>query len=69
MKNVFLILWGAFIASGWWGFGLFRYHEVEADLIPAWFLFLFIPVIIASLVALVFIILEFIVACHKNWNE
>jgi hypothetical protein len=67
MKNVCFIFLGIILTSGWWGFGLYKYHGIEE--LPFWFCILFAPIVLGSIVTLAFVVLEVVLAIIVNWDN
>jgi len=68
MKKVIMFLWGAIIASGWWGYGIFRYNNMLGDL-PVWFQSFILVIFLGSAVTAVYIIGAFVHMFGKCWND
>jgi hypothetical protein len=71
MKHIVVFLWGMIVASGWWGYGLYRYFDtggLPID-IPNWFAFLFLIVLLGSIPTVLYFLVFIIHVGMKCWND
>ena len=69
MRDLFILLWGAILASSWWGFGVASYNGLY---LANWyfpFQILFVMLLLGSVLTVVFIIETVIVATYNSWES
>jgi hypothetical protein len=70
MRNIFYMLWSAFITSGWWAYGAvidLPLKDWGVGFASLWASFLLANMVTAF--CLLCVTLEFIMELHKRWNS
>jgi len=71
MKNIVIFLWGMIVASGWWGYGLYRYFDTGGPPIdfPIWFTLLFLVICLGSTITVLYLIVFLVHMIEKCWED
>ena len=64
-----MFLWGAIIASGWWGFGILKYHDQLNQDCPDWFFIPMVLIIVGSMLTAGVLLYDIVRTIVKCWND